>query len=140
MNEVKGREMHIGLLEDDIAIQEMLRLVLQDEGHTATIYPNAEACLNALFAAVQEQSVIPIDLLIVDWRLSGSAPGTEVIRQLRNNPSFEALPIILTTAAAFTNTAELQNLNISLLEKPFAVDEVVELINKLVRPGTKMDC
>jgi DNA-binding response OmpR family regulator len=132
--------MHIGLLEDDIAIQEMLRLVLYDEGYTVTAYSSADACLDALFTALREQARIPIDLLIVDWRLSGSAPGTEVIRQLRDNPAFEALPIILTTAAAFTNTDELENLHISLLEKPFAVDEVVELINKLVRSGTKLDC
>jgi len=132
--------MRIGLLEDDIAIQEMLRLVLDDEGHTVTVYSSADACLNALFTALREQVRITIDLLIVDWRLSGSAPGTEVIRQLRDNPAFEALPIILTTAAAFTNTDELENLHISLLEKPFAVDEVVELINKLVPSGTKMDC
>lgn len=132
--------MHIGLLEDDIAIQEMLRLVLHDEGHTVTVYSSADACLDALFTALREQARIPIDLLIVDWRLSGSAPGTEVIRQLRDNSAFEALPIILTTAAAFTNTDELENLHISLLEKPFAVDEVAELINKLVPSGTKMDC
>ena len=132
--------MHIGLLEDDIAIQEMLRLVLYDEGYSVIIYSSADECLDALFTALREQARIPIDLLIVDWRLSGSAPGTEVIRQLRDNPAFEALPIILTTAAAFTNTAELENLHISLLEKPFAVDEVVELINKLVRPVTKLDC
>jgi two-component system, chemotaxis family, chemotaxis protein CheY len=132
--------MHIGLLEDDIAIQEMLRLVLYDEGYSVIIYSSADECLDALFTALREQARIPIDLLIVDWRLSGSAPGTEVIRQLRDNPAFEALPIILTTAAAFTNTDELENLHISLLEKPFAVDEAVELINKLVRPGTKLDC
>ncbi|MFL5693404.1 MAG: response regulator [Ktedonobacteraceae bacterium] len=132
--------MHIGLLEDDIAIQEMLRLVLYDEGYSVIVYSSADECLDALFTALREQARIPIDLLIVDWRLSGSAPGTEVIRQLRDNPAFEALPIILTTAAAFTNTDELENLHISLLEKPFAVDEVVELINKLVRSGTKLDC
>jgi two-component system, chemotaxis family, chemotaxis protein CheY len=132
--------MHIGLLEDDIAIQEMLRLVLYDEGYSVIVYSSADECLDALFTALREQARIPIDLLIVDWRLSGSAPGTEVIRQLRDNPAFEALPIILTTAAAFTNTDELENLHISLLEKPFAVDEAVELINKLVRPGTKLDC
>lgn len=132
--------MHIGLLEDDTAIREMLSLVLQGEGHTVVVYANADACLNALFAALQEQSAIPIDLLIVDWRLSGSAPGTEVIRKLRANPSFDSLPIILTTAAAVNNTAELQNLKVALLEKPFAVDEVVELVDKLVRPGNTLDC
>jgi DNA-binding response OmpR family regulator len=124
--------MQIGLLEDDAAIQEMLRLVLEEEGYTVTVYPNADACLNALLGTSPEQTKKPIDLLIVDWRLAGSVPGTEVIRKLRSDPSFDSLPIILTTAAAFNDTDELQNLQVSLLEKPFAVDDVVALIKKLV--------
>jgi two-component system, chemotaxis family, chemotaxis protein CheY len=131
--------MHIGLLEDDTAIQEMLRLVLQDEGYTVTVYPNADACLHALLTPTQEQSSKPIDLLIVDWRLSGSIPGTEVIRKLRDNTSFDSLPIILTTAATFNNTDELNDLHVSLLEKPFAVDEVIEMIKNLVLPGSKAE-
>ena len=127
--------MHIGLLEDDTAIQEMLRLVLQEEGYTVTVYPTADACLNALLDPSPEQTNKPIDLLIVDWRLSGSVPGTEVIRKLRGDASFDSLPIILTTAAAFNDTDELENLHVSLLEKPFAVDDVVSLIKNLVHPG-----
>jgi len=136
---VKGREMKIGLLEDDNAIQEMLSLVLQDEGYVVTIYPTAEECLNALIRPGQPQTSLPIDLLIVDWRLAGSVPGTEVIRILRNSPPFDSLPIILTTAATIHNTDELQDLHVALLEKPFAVDEIVNLVKSLVLPGTVAD-
>jgi two-component system, chemotaxis family, chemotaxis protein CheY len=132
--------MHIGLLEDDTAIQEMLRLVIQDEGYTATVYPTADACLHALFASTQQQAARPIDLLIVDWRLTGSVPGTEVIRRLRGNPSFRSLPIILTTAATFSNIDGLDDLHVSLLEKPFAVDEVVAMIKNLAQPGSTTGC
>ena len=106
--------MKIGLLEDDNAIQEMLSLVLQDEGYVVTIYPTAEECLNALIRPGQPQTSLPIDLLIVDWRLAGSVPGTEVIRILRNSPPFDSLPIILTTAATIHNTDELQDLHVAL--------------------------
>ena len=123
--------MYIGLLEDDKAIQEMLRLVLQDEGYTVTLFANAEECLSNLLPAEQEQ---PLDLLIVDWRLSGSAPGTEVIRTLRSNASYQTLPIILTTAATFSNKEELEDLRVTLLEKPFAVDEIGRLIKSMVQP------
>ena len=128
--------MDIGLLEDDAAIQEMLRLVLEDEGYAVTIYPSADACLNALLALPTEQKNKPVDLLIVDWRLSGSAPGTEVIHKLRSNASFGSLPIILTSAAPFHDTNELENLHVSLLQKPFALDDVVALIKKLAHPGS----
>lgn len=131
--------MRIGLLEDDNAIQEMLSLVLQDEGYLVSIYLTAEECLNALINPTQSQASSPIDLLIVDWRLAGSVPGTEVIRALRSNPSFDSLPIILTTAATFHNTDELRDLHIALLEKPFAVDEIVNLVKGLVLPGKVAD-
>jgi two-component system, chemotaxis family, chemotaxis protein CheY len=136
INKVKGGSMDIGLLEDDAAIQEMLRLVLEDEGYAVTIYPTADACLNALLVLPTEQKNKPVDLLIVDWRLSGSVTGTEVIHKLRSNSSFGSLPIILTTAATFHDTNELQNLHVSLLQKPFALDDVVALIKNLVHPGS----
>ena len=121
--------MRVGLLEDDIAIQEMLLLVLQDEGYTVVNYPSADACLQALLPP-QESS--PIDLLIVDWRLNGSIPGTEVIQQIRQQPRLQTLPIILTTAAAFGDTEELQKQHVAFLEKPFAVDDMAKLIRTMV--------
>ena len=132
--------MNIGLLEDDAAIQEMLRLVLQDEDHTVTIYSTADECLQALMGQQPEQVISPIDLLIVDWRLSGSISGVEVIRQLRNSPTYSSLPIILTTAAAFNNTDELGNLHVTLLEKPFAIDDVLDLINQIAPKDSTSPC
>lgn len=119
--------MRVGLLEDDVAIQEMLLLVLQDEGHSVLSFSTAEECLEALNMADQ----LPVDLMIVDWRLGGSTFGTEVIRQIRNDPRFQALPIILTTAASLQDNEELQDFQVALLEKPFSVDEMIALINDL---------
>ena len=132
--------MNIGLLEDDAAIQEMLRLVLQDEGHTVTVYSNADECLQALLASPQALISPPIGLLIVDWRLSGSISGVAVIRQLRDVAVYSTLPIILTTAATFHNTEELHNLHVTLLEKPFAIDDVLNLINQLAPTDPTSPC
>src|SRR5712691_889738 len=120
--------MRIGLLEDEIAIQEMLRLILQGEGNVITIYPSAEACIQALANAEEKAEPPPVNLLIVDWRLPGLLSGIEVIRQIRDYPGLRSLPIILTTAATFNDTETLQQLHVSLLEKPFDIDELVDLI------------
>ena len=125
--------MHVGLLEDDISIQEMLLLVLQDEGYTVTNYPDAEGCIEALKRAGGDGVPVPVDLMIIDWRLNGFMTGTEVIQQIRNNPYLTTLPIILTTAATFSDTTALQNLQVSLLQKPFAVDDMIALINNLTQ-------
>lgn len=128
----------VGLLEDDIAIQEMLLLVLQDEGYSVVNYPDAEACLSSLGITGVAVSSLPIDLLIADWRLSGSTTGVEVIRQMRAMPHLITLPVILTTAATFNDTEELQKLHVSLLEKPFSVDDIIQLIQRLVIPDASV--
>jgi two-component system, chemotaxis family, chemotaxis protein CheY len=126
--------MKVGLLEDDLAIQEMLSLVLQDEHYSVTIYSTAEEALKALLDQEHEQISPPIDLLIVDLRLSRVMSGTEVISRLRESSNVRSLPIILTTASTFTDVKELQRLNVTLVEKPFDVDEIVKVIKDLTQP------
>jgi DNA-binding response OmpR family regulator len=127
--------MQVGLLEDDVAIQEMLLLVLEDEGYTVTNYPNAGECLRAL-VPLTTRSQSPIELLIIDWRLGGNISGTEVIQQIRSNPVLDTLPIILTTAATFNDIAELKHFQVSLLEKPFSVDDMALLIKNLTQTNS----
>jgi DNA-binding response OmpR family regulator len=124
--------MHICLLEDDAAIQEMLQLVLQDEGYSVSSYPTAEECLQALRQADEANAPVP-DLLIVDWLLPGLISGIQVIQEIRAIPRYRSLPIILTTAATFEDTEALRGLQVTLLEKPFAIDDVVQLIRDLTR-------
>ena len=127
--------MYVGLLEDDTAIQEMLLLVLQDEGYGVTTYQDAEECIEVLTLAAQDPSApVPVDLMIVDWRLNGSISGTEVIQKLRDLPRLSSLPIILTTAATFSDTNVLQDLQVTLLEKPFSVDDMTALVKRLILP------
>jgi two-component system chemotaxis response regulator CheY len=126
--------MHVGLLEDDMAIQEMLLLVLQDEGYGVTAYQEAEECIEVLTRVAQDSSApVPVDLMIVDWRLSGPLSGIEVIQQLRAQPRLGSLPIILTTAATFSDSSILQELRVVLLEKPFSVDDMTVLVKQLIQ-------
>lgn len=124
--------MRVGLLEDEVAIQEMLLLMLQDEGYEVINFPDAEECLATLSNAVQQGTPLPIDLMIIDWRLGGPISGVEVIHHIQNVLYLDSLPIILTTAAAFSDTEELRDLHVTLLEKPFAIDEMVTLIKSLL--------
>jgi two-component system phosphate regulon response regulator PhoB len=115
-----------------VAIQEMLLLMLQDEGYTVVNFPDAETCLTVLTSAVQQGTPLPVDLMIVDWRLIGSISGVEVIHQIQNVLHLNSLPIILTTAAAFSDPKELQDIHVTLLEKPFSLDELITLIKSLL--------
>ena len=125
--------MRVGLLEDDTAIQEMLLLVLEDEGYEVITFQNAQACLDALGVAQQTSLSVPVDIMIIDWRLNDAINVTEVIQRIRKQPYLQTLPIILTTAATFSDTEELRTLQIVLLEKPFAVDDITTLIKQLTQ-------
>ena len=126
--------MQVGLLEDDLAIQEMLLLLLQDEGYAVTVYSEAEECLMALAVTTQGPAPIPVDLMIIDWRLNGSISGTDVIERIRDNTRLHTLPIILTTAASLDDIEGLRKHQVALLEKPFSVDDIITLIKNMTGP------
>lgn len=123
--------MLIGLLEDDLAIQEMLRLVFESEGHSVAAYTNAENCLADLQVDSPQPAPFSPDLLVVDLRLSTSLPGTVVVERMRANPRLGSLPVILMTASNISDLQALARLNVTLLIKPFGIDEVVQLVNTL---------
>jgi DNA-binding response OmpR family regulator len=79
----------------------------------------------------QKRESVPLDLLIVDLRLPRAVSGMEVIRQLRNDPSYSSLPIILTTATSFVDVEGLSALKVNFLEKPFDIDKLVKMIREL---------
>ena len=123
----------IGLLEDDLAIQEMLRLLLQSEGHEVAIYASADECLADLRVDESQASCAAPDLVIIDLHLAKSISGMEVIERIRANPRLSGLPLVLMTAAAHVDKQELERLHATLLTKPFDVDEVLRLVDDL--PG-----
>ena len=123
--------MLIGLLEDDLAIQEMLRLVFETEGYEVAVYTNAEECLADLRVDDLQPGAFSPDLLVVDFRLSTSVPGTAVIESIRANPRLTSLPVILMTASTFFDQHDLDRLHVTLLTKPFDIDEVMKLAKDL---------
>jgi CheY-like chemotaxis protein len=123
----------IGLLEDDLAIQEMLRLLLQSEGYEAATYVSAEECLAALRIEDTQPGPVDFDLLMIDLHLAKSISGLAVIEQIRANPRLASLPIILMTASAFIDKQDLQPLHVSLLPKPFDIDEIIRLVDELTQ-------
>lgn len=123
--------MLIGLVDDDLAIREMLRLVFESEEHTVAIYASAEECLADLCVDDPLPGAFTPDLLIVDMRLPNSMPGTTAVERIRANPRLALLPVILMTASTTFDRQELKHLNITILTKPFDIDEVVQLVGRL---------
>jgi len=123
----------IGLLEDDLAIQEMLRLLLESEGYKVAVYASVEQCLSELGVNDAQASTALPALLMIDLYLPKAVSGLTIIEQVRANPRLAAMPIILMTASSVVDKSSLQRLQVNLLPKPFDIDEIIQLVRTLTQ-------
>ena len=78
------------VIEDDDVSRELMRLALKRRGHEVTV---AENGVEGYDAAVFVQP----DLIVTDIQMPG-ADGVHVVRRVRDTPSLEHTPILITTA------------------------------------------
>lgn len=78
------------IIEDDERIVRLLQRFLGDRGYE--LYFERDCILLSTY--VQE---ISPDLILLDWMLP-TKPGIEILRELRNDPRYSTLPVIMLTA------------------------------------------
>jgi len=78
------------VIEDDDVARELMRMALESRGHDVTV---AENGVDGYDAAV----FVKADLIVTDIQLPG-ADGVHVVRRVRDTPSLENTPILITTA------------------------------------------
>jgi CheY-like chemotaxis protein len=124
MRQEFGRTLSILVVEDDVAVAELIRAVLNDMvGWGATVVHDAAAA-REVFRHVQ------IELLVLDVNLPGIS-GIELLALLRQDPHWHEPPIILMSADAGQAVIAdaLRNGGVtSVLSKPFDVDQLIEAI------------
>ena len=77
------------------------------------------------------------DLLMIDVRLGVPGDhGWEIAQQVRGEPQFEALPVLLcsadTLALAELESGLAETRRVATLAKPFTIDELVSVIDELL--------
>lgn len=105
----------IFVLDDDLAFLEQIKILLTSLGHTPKLSLQSEQLYNRL-------SVEDCDLILLDMHMPGK-DGLNILQELKSNPEYEYLPIIMLTA----DTDE------QILEKCF-YHGAMDFINKPVRP------
>ncbi|MFV9505844.1 MAG: response regulator transcription factor [Oscillochloridaceae bacterium umkhey_bin13] len=110
------------VVDDERAITELLSDLLSDEGHVVLVCHDGASAL----LAIQAQ---PPDLLILDVGLPVMT-GDTVLRTLRTQ-GYADLPIIISTAGTNPDR-HLADGATAILAKPFALDQVVTLVNRLL--------
>ncbi len=104
-------ETRILLVDDDLDMHEVVKLILQPLGYQVKCCATTGAGLAAL------QAERP-DLLLLDIMLATPTEGLELGRRLREDPVFAALPVILISSAARDMAQVEQVQAAAFLEKP----------------------
>jgi DNA-binding response OmpR family regulator len=121
---------HLVIIEDDLALQEVYRLLLEAEGYVVTI---SSTCYEDLDAFI----VLHPDLLILDLLIDGKPFGWPFLQAVKSFPLTATLPILIVTAAEplapeWRDFAQREG--IPLLAKPFNIDTFLLLVRQSLAP------
>lgn len=109
------------IVDDDPAIQDAFRLILERAGYAVTVYNNGSPLLRDDF--------ITPSLIILDRQLSG-ADGLDVCRILKRRAATKEVPIIMLSASPYIQRLALEAGANDFLEKPFKLKELMQLVEK----------
>ncbi|HEX4714691.1 MAG TPA: response regulator, partial [Ktedonobacteraceae bacterium] len=82
---------HIVVIDDDLALQEFYRLLLENEGYTVTVFPYLTQNISSI-------SALHPGLIILDLFIDGKQGGWPVLQSLKSAPQTAAVPVLLATA------------------------------------------
>lgn len=116
------------VVDDDQAIREVVRLVLEQEGHTVREAADGPEGLNVLRASSQ-----PLVVLLDD--LMPHLSGMEVLAEVAREPALAGghAYILMTGSArilAGGTTPELARLPVLIVPKPFDITDLAEKVNQ----------
>ena len=115
------------VVEDELAIQELIVYGLRQAGHETFCAGDAEQALKIV------NDVLP-DLVLLDWMLPGMS-GIEFAKMLRQVPRTKNIPIIMLTART-EESDKVSGLEIGAddyITKPFSPRELVARIKAVLR-------
>jgi CheY-like chemotaxis protein len=112
------------IVDDELAIAEVLSHILEDEGYSVTCAPNG---LRGLDRISQSKP----DLVILDYMMPIMG-GAEMGKVLRANPDTRSIPILFNSSLDEAVVREQFSEYDAYLRKPFNVDRALELIKSLL--------
>ncbi len=129
------RRPRISVINDNAAFLELMSAILdEDAGYEVTLFQGEEMPMDELVASEP-------DLVIVDLILGGSS-GWEIVTLARADDRLESIPIIICSAdvnSLAERTDELEQIGgVHVLTKPFGIDQVTELVERLIGRSTPL--
>ena len=127
-------------VDDEPAVGEMLRFILEQDGFQTDFAEDATQALNLIRKARP-------DLILLDWMLPGMS-GIELAGRLKGDSETESIPIIMLTAKGEEND-KVRGLDIGAedyVTKPFSARELLARIRTILRrvspllAGNALEC
>jgi DNA-binding NarL/FixJ family response regulator len=118
---------HILLVDDEAGLRDAVQAYLEDSGFSVAVAANAQLAWQNL----EQQKP---DLVITDVMMP-QVDGYQFLKQLREDPRFQRLPVVFLTARGMTRD-RIQGHQAgcdAYLPKPFDPDELVAIVKNLLR-------
>jgi len=118
------------VVEDEIHIQRLIKLVLEKQSHQVDCVGSGEEALEFLL------KVPKLDLILLDIMMPG-IDGLQVLRKLKANSGQKSIPVVLLTALAQENVV-IQGIKLGAadyIRKPFHPTELVKRLSKHLIAG-----
>ncbi|MEM6305812.1 MAG: response regulator [Pseudomonadota bacterium] len=116
------------LVEDEVNIAEAIRFLLSQDGWRVQHLANGGSAVDAIRQAQP-------DLVVLDVMLPGKS-GFEILHDLRADPAFEELPVLMLTARGQARDREMaESAGVSrFMTKPFSNTEMLDAVRELSAP------
>ncbi|WAL61418.1 response regulator transcription factor [Thermocoleostomius sinensis] len=114
------------LVDDEPGLREAVKAYLEEEGFTVHVASNAREGWELL------QQISP-ELVISDIMMP-QVDGYQFLKQMREDPRFESLPVVFLTARGMTSD-RIQGYNAgadAYISKPFDPDELVAIVSNIL--------
>jgi len=115
------------VVEDEIHIQRLIRMLLQQNGYEVVVADSGETALAELNSGLRPS------LILLDIMMPG-IDGLKVLGVIKAHSELRAIPVVLLTALAQENVV-LQGVKLGAkdyIRKPFHPQELVERVEKLL--------
>lgn len=113
------------LVEDEPGLAKLMTFMLEDEGFEVMVAANGREGLKLL--AQQRPELIITDFMMPEMN------GAELIRSIRADAAFDAIPILLMSAALPAELVQ-QSLADRFLAKGASLDAILDAVNALIAP------
>ncbi len=111
------------VVDDDVSIQDAVRIILERRGYAVTIVSSGEVIFDRAFG-------LP-DLIILDKQLPG-VDGLDLCRVLKADPRTSGIPVLILSASPQTALQAPRAGADGFLEKPFRMQELRVKVQRLL--------